>query len=364
MTGTRKYTVCIVGLNVGTIFILENLSKIINDILIITSSNIDVKNKIKIFDVVPHIYLKYGDIQRAYLISEKCYKIISSFDTIEVDHLNSVRVRNHDIEITETSNNIRARLVICGDEIIEAPSYGDSSLLRDIIESGHIVLKGRDMFKILELYYLLKDKIDVKIHRNSVESIIEEINPYIHDLPLVNNIDHRSSIDVDLKSERPNSVLSSINLFKVSTNRIVRDFELLLRAFLFLFNGFSRELNIDMMISFSDCLFHIGERTSDVRRRFGNVSVYRSCVDYDPCRVCVRSVCFEDLLLCSDIYCSCFNCLVFVEPILYSRIGYICRFPLPYVFSIYSLYSGFPMYTPEYSYALSIALLRLEKEFK
>jgi len=360
---SRKTTICIVGLNLGTLAILQNMSKIENDIMIVTSNNVEGKEKLKIVDIVPHIYLRYGNDERAFLITGKYYKLLSTFDSIEVRSLREVKVRENEVTIGE-NEIIRARLVISGDEMKRPPQYSDTNFLKEIVEGKYdnIIIKGVDIFKMIELYLLLKDRSNIKISEEARERICEL--PYVRDIEYQRCEDRCQMLSVDIVTDRPNVCSCPLALNKVDRGRVVRDFELLLRAFLFMFNKFSRSLNIDLAVSFNDCLIHVGEHMSDLRRKFRELTIYRSCVDHDGYRICSRVVCFEDLFLSSDVYCSSFNYLPLAEALFYSHVSELCRAPVPYVFSIYSMYSGLPMYTPEYSHALSTALLRLEKEFK
>ncbi len=357
-----RYSACIVGINIGTLLILENLSKIINDILIVTSSNVDVENKIKLVDIVPHMFLKNKANSCTYLMTDKYYKLVTTFDIIEVDNLSEVVVDNDRIYINDREVYIRRGLIICGDEIT-IPPYANIEFLKDVCSGKYdqIVLEGSDIFKIIEFYMLFRDHIDIKVSKRVLDKIID--TPYIENVKLFNHSSNRDIIVFDISSDKPLIRSCSCKLFKVD-DRVVRDFELLLRAFLFLYSGFSRELKIDLAVSDRFCVIHVGDLLSRLRSRFGEISLFRSCVDYDSFRVCSRVACFDDLFLCSDIYCSSFSCLTICEPLLYYYLSGICRFTVPYVLSIYSMYSGLPMYTPAYSYALSRALSRVEKEFK
>ena len=359
-----RYSACIVGINIGTLLILENLSKIINDILIVTSSKVDMKNKIKLIDIVPHIFMKNKDQRCTYLISDRYYKLITTFEVIEVDDLSSVIVNRDRIYVNNHEIHIKRDFIICGDEVTKIPPYADTDLIRDLCSGNmeSIVLDGSDVFKILEFYLLFRDLVDVKISENVREKILEI--PHLEEISFSDSSYGKKFIIFELSSDKPLIRHCSCKLFKVDNGRVVRDLELLLRAFLFLYSGFSRELKIDLAISDKFCIIHIGDLLSKLRSRFREVSLFRSCVDHDGCRVCSRVACFEDLFLCSDIYCTSFSCLSMCEPLFYFYLSNVCKFLVPCVFSIYSMYSGLPIYTPAYSYALSRALLRLEKEFK
>ncbi|NPA99936.1 MAG: hypothetical protein GXO10_01030 [Crenarchaeota archaeon] len=359
-----RYSACIVGINVGTLMILKNLSKIMNDILIITSSKIDIRNKITLIDVVPHMFIKNREPECAYLVTDRYYNILTSFDTIEVDDLDNVVIDRDRVYVNGREILVRRGLIICGDEVTIVPSYADFEFLKDVCSgrSRSYMLDGSDIFKMLEFYILFRDVVDIKISKK-VREIVSEI-PYIESIDFSEYCSDKNVIRFDIFSDKPRVRSCSCRLFKVEYDRVVRDFELLLRSFLFLYSGFSRELKIDMLVSDRFCILHIGDLLSSLRYKYRDISFFRSCVDYDSCRVCSRVACFNGFSLCSDVYCSSFSCLPFAEEVFYSFLNDVYGIYVPCVFSIYSMYSGLPIYTSAYSYALSRAFLRLEKEFK
>ncbi len=357
-----RYKVCIVGINIGTLFIISQFSKILNNMLIITSLNLEEYLKFNtLIDSIPHTYLKYGNSDRCVIYSGDYLKILESFDIINIDNLQDVEVCGKYVKVRGLEYTCEN--VICGDEIVKLPDYTNFEYLDKIRENSvDVILYGSDIFKIYELYNVFRQYNDGVYVDYSLKNYIDDI--FMHRDVAFSSDNSFLKINVDLETVKPRVLDHNFVIYKVASYGIVRDFELLLKSMSYILNSKIPDFKINMSICFDHAIIHVGDLPSSIRSMFSEVSTCRSCVDYDVGRVCCRFIHFSDILLSFDVYCSDITLLPICESYLYSSLYSMYNISIPHIFSIRGMYFGDFIYTPMYSPILNIALSRFKKEFK
>ncbi len=363
---SSKYNVCIVGLNIGTLYILQQLSKLTNDILIITGKDIEnVVHDCIILDIVPQIYIKYGNIEKARLYSRKHMKILMTYDMVQVDDLSRVEVSKNYVKYGDSE--YKCDLVICGDEIIKMPDYANLEIIKDIVNNRvQVLISGSDIYKIYELYSILSQFNENIFVDPKVKDCIERELFMHRDIKVKSNSessDKNIILNIDVITHKPYSI-NVFRLFRRFDNRVVRDFEIMLRAILYLVYYRDFNLSIDMAVSFEHSVIHVGHYVDYIREKFREYSTCRSCIDYDVGRVCCRFIHFNNMLLSCDIYCSCNDLLHICDGILFSCLSILNNYPIPQVLSIRRFYDGLPAYTPIYAPIMTLVFSKLKKELK